>query len=98
MKYLNEYRDAGLVKNLAQKIREITTQNWVIMEICGGQTHTIMKYGLEEILPPELIIVHGPGCPVCVTSLEMIDKAIQISFGYQVQKRTYSRLRHREQM
>jgi hydrogenase expression/formation protein HypD len=79
MKYLNEYRDAGLVKNLAQKIREITTQNWVIMEICGGQTHTIMKYGLEEILPPELIIVHGPGCPVCVTSLEMIDKAIQIS-------------------
>jgi hydrogenase expression/formation protein HypD len=79
MKYLNEYRDAGLVKNLAQKIREITTQNWIIMEICGGQTHTIMKYGLEELLPRELTIVHGPGCPVCVTSLEMIDKAIQIS-------------------
>jgi len=79
MKYLNEYRDAGLVKNLAKKIREITTRNWVIMEICGGQTHTIMKYGLEEILPAELTIVHGPGCPVCVTSLEMIDKAIQIS-------------------
>jgi hydrogenase expression/formation protein HypD len=79
MKYLNEYRDAGLVKNLAGKIREITTRKWVIMEICGGQTHTIMKYGLEEILPAELTIVHGPGCPVCVTSLEMIDKAIQIS-------------------
>ena len=79
MKYLSEYRDAGLVKNLAQKIREITTQNWIIMEICGGQTHTIMKYGLEELLPRELTIVHGPGCPVCVTSLEMIDKAIQIS-------------------
>jgi hydrogenase expression/formation protein HypD len=79
MKYLNEYRDAGLVKNLAKKIREITTRKWVIMEICGGQTHTIMKYGLEEILPVELTIVHGPGCPVCVTSLEMIDKAIQIS-------------------
>jgi hydrogenase expression/formation protein HypD len=79
MKYISEYRDAGLVKNLAQKIREITTQNWIIMEICGGQTHTIMKYGLEELLPRELTIVHGPGCPVCVTSLEMIDKAIQIS-------------------
>jgi hydrogenase expression/formation protein HypD len=80
MKYLNEYRDARLVKNLAAKIGEITTQHWVIMEICGGQTHTIMKYGLEEILPSELTIVHGPGCPVCVTSLEMIDKAIQIAY------------------
>ena len=79
MKYLSEYRDAGLVKNLTKKIQEITTLEWVIMEICGGQTHTIMKYGLEELLPRELTIVHGPGCPVCVTSLEMIDKAIQIS-------------------
>lgn len=79
MKYLDEYRDAKLVKTLTSKINELITKNWLIMEICGGQTNTIMKYGLEELLPPKLTIVHGPGCPVCVTPLEMIDKAIQIA-------------------
>jgi len=79
MKYLDEYRDARLVKAYAEKIREITTASWTIMEICGGQTHSILKYGLEELLPKQLNIVHGPGCPVCVTPLEMIDKAISIA-------------------
>jgi len=79
MKYLDEYRDARLVKAYADKIMEITTASWTIMEICGGQTHSILKYGLEELLPKELNIVHGPGCPVCVTPLEMIDKAIAIA-------------------
>ncbi|UCF64171.1 MAG: hydrogenase formation protein HypD [bacterium] len=79
MKYLDEYRDARLVKAYAEKIRQLTTDSWIIMEICGGQTHSILKYGLEELLPERLNIVHGPGCPVCVTPLEMIDKAISIA-------------------
>jgi hydrogenase expression/formation protein HypD len=79
MKFIDEYRDAKLVKLFSNKIREILTQNWVIMEVCGGQTHTILKYGLEELLPDGLTVVHGPGCPVCVTPLEMIDKAITIA-------------------
>lgn len=79
MKYIDEYRDADITKALAAKIRETVTRPWTIMEICGGQTHTIMKYGLEELLPREVSIVHGPGCPVCVTPLEMIDKAIAIA-------------------
>jgi hydrogenase expression/formation protein HypD len=79
MKYIDEYRDARAVKNLAREIRRLITQEWTIMEICGGQTHSILKHGLEELLPAELTIVHGPGCPVCVTPLEMIDKAIAIA-------------------
>jgi len=74
MKYLNEYRDSTLVKNIANKIAEITTRDWSIMEICGGQTHSIMKYNLEELLPDKITLIHGPGCPVCVTPLEKIDK------------------------
>jgi len=79
MKYLDEYRNAELVKAYAKKIEQVTHNAWTLMEICGGQTHSILKYGLEEILPKELTIVHGPGCPVCVTPLEMIDKAISIA-------------------
>jgi hydrogenase expression/formation protein HypD len=79
MKYLDEYRDARPVKNLSRQIHHLVTREWTIMEICGGQTHSILKHGLEELLPAELTIVHGPGCPVCVTPLEMIDKAIAIA-------------------
>lgn len=79
MKYLAEYRDAGLVETIILEIRRLITRPWVIMEICGGQTHAIMRYGLEQLLPPEIHLVHGPGCPVCVTPLEMIDKALAIA-------------------
>lgn len=79
MKYLDEYRDATAVKNLSKKIEEITTKQWNIMEICGGQTHTIMKYSIEDLLPDKILLIHGPGCPVCVTPLEKIDKAIKIA-------------------
>jgi hydrogenase expression/formation protein HypD len=79
MKYVDEFRDEILVKNLVKKISQKTTQPWNIMEICGGQTHSIMKYGLLDLLPKELNVVHGPGCPVCVTPIEMIDKAIYLA-------------------
>ena len=75
MKYLNEYRESKLVHSLIDEINQAISQHWVIMEICGGQTHSIMKYGLDQLLPEEIELVHGPGCPVCVTSLEMIDKS-----------------------
>ncbi|MFA6403355.1 MAG: hydrogenase formation protein HypD [Salinivirgaceae bacterium] len=76
MKYVDEFRDARLVKNLIQEISKKVSQPWNIMEICGGQTHSIMKYGLPGLLPKEINLVHGPGCPVCVTPVAMIDKAI----------------------
>ena len=79
MKFIDEYREANTAKILAEKINKIITKPWTIMEICGGQTHTIMKFGIEELLPDNLSIVHGPGCPVCVTPLETIDKAIKIA-------------------
>lgn len=79
MKYLDEYRDARIARALAAEIVQRTTQPWVLMEICGGQTHTIMRYGLDELLPQEVELVHGPGCPVCVTPLETIDKAIAVA-------------------
>ncbi len=79
MKYLKEYRDSALANNLAEKIKKITTRKWSIMEICGGQTHSIMKYNIEELLPDEIDLIHGPGCPVCVTPLENIDKALKIA-------------------
>ena len=79
MKYQDEYRDAAAAKKMQQAIRAVTTRSWVIMEVCGGQTHTIVKYGIDELLPPEMELVHGPGCPVCVTSLEMIDRAHAIA-------------------
>lgn len=79
MKFIDEYRDQDTAKVLSTKIHEIITRPWTIMEICGGQTHTIMKYGIEGLLPENLSIVHGPGCPVCVTPLETIDKAVEIA-------------------
>lgn len=84
MKYLNEFRNSEITKILLQKIKKIISQPWVIMEICGGQTHSILKYGIEELLPQEITLVHGPGCPVCVTPLEMIDKAISIASRHDV--------------
>lgn len=79
MKYQDEYRDPIAAKKLQQAIRAITTRPWTIMEVCGGQTHTIVKYGIDELLPDGVELVHGPGCPVCVTSLEMIDRAHAIA-------------------
>ena len=79
MKYLTEYRDERIAHALAAEIAQRTTRPWVLMEICGGQTHTIMRYGLDELLPRGLELVHGPGCPVCVTPLETIDAAIELA-------------------
>jgi hydrogenase expression/formation protein HypD len=79
MKFLDEFRDAAVVRALIAQIRETITRPWTIMEVCGGQTHTIVRYGLDELLPPEMTLVHGPGCPVCVTPIEMIDLAIELS-------------------
>jgi hydrogenase expression/formation protein HypD len=79
MKYIDEYRSADLAAKLAAEIRRLVTRPWVLMEVCGGQTHTIVKYGIDYLLPREVELVHGPGCPVCVTSLEMIDKAHAIA-------------------
>jgi hydrogenase expression/formation protein HypD len=79
MKYLDEYRNEAMAQKLVTEICRIQTKPWVIMEVCGGQTHTIVKYGLDNLLPPGVELVHGPGCPVCVTSLEMIDKAHAIA-------------------
>jgi hydrogenase expression/formation protein HypD len=77
--YYHHYKDSHLVLAIAEKIREINTIPWRIMEICGGQTHAIKKYGLDQLLPEKIELIHGPGCPVCVTSLELIDKAIDIA-------------------
>jgi hydrogenase expression/formation protein HypD len=79
MKYIDEYRDRRIARALAADIEQRTTRPWVLMEICGGQTHTIMRYGLDELLPRGVELVHGPGCPVCVTPLETIDKAIELA-------------------
>src|SRR5215831_19375936 len=79
MKFLDEYRDREATLRLARAIREATTRPWVIMEVCGGQTHSIVRYGLDGLLPEEIELVHGPGCPVCVTPLELIDKALEIA-------------------
>lgn len=79
MKYQAEYRDPVAADQLRRAIRSATTRPWTIMEVCGGQTHSIVRYGLTELLPPELELVHGPGCPVCVTPLELIDQAIEIA-------------------
>jgi len=79
MRFLDEYRDPEMAKKLLAKIHATVTKPWVIMEICGGQTHAIMKNGIDQLLPPEIELVHGPGCPVCVTPLEKIDRAIAIA-------------------
>ena len=79
MKFLDEYRDAELAQKLAREIHRITTKPWTIMEVCGGQTHAIVKFGIDELLPKQTTLIHGPGCPVCVPPLEMIDKALEIA-------------------
>ncbi|MBC8215446.1 MAG: hydrogenase formation protein HypD [Candidatus Marinimicrobia bacterium] len=79
MKYLDEFRDPVLAKNILDEIHKTVTKPWVIMEICGGQTHSIIRNGIDQVLPKEIELVHGPGCPVCVTPLEIIDKALEIA-------------------
>lgn len=77
--YVKEFRDARLVKSLIEKLNETAVHPWVVMEICGGQTHSIMQYGIDQLLPKTIEMVHGPGCPVCVTPLEMIDRALYLA-------------------
>jgi hydrogenase expression/formation protein HypD len=79
LKFVDEYRDAKAAHELAERIKSVLTKPWTIMEICGGQTHAIVRFGIDELLPPEITLVHGPGCPVCVTSVELIEKAIEIA-------------------
>ena len=79
MKYVDEYRDPQGARRLAEAIRRATTQPWQIMEVCGGQTHAIIRFSIDKMLPPEITLIHGPGCPVCVTPIEIIDKALVIA-------------------
>lgn len=79
MKYLEEYRDPVLARSLIHRIQQTATRRWVLMEVCGGQTHTIVRQGLDELLDGQVEMIHGPGCPVCVTPLEQIDKALAIA-------------------
>lgn len=79
MRFLDEYRDGPAVRGYARAITSLVTRPWNIMEICGGQTHSIVKYGLDELMPREITLIHGPGCPVCVTPVHMIDRAIEIA-------------------
>jgi hydrogenase expression/formation protein HypD len=79
VKYIDEYRDADLTRKLLGDLRKMVTRPWTLMEVCGGQTHSIIKSGLDEMLPPEINLIHGPGCPVCVTPLELVDKAIALA-------------------
>ena len=79
MKFIDEYRDGKAAAGFAKALRRITTRPWTLMEVCGGQTHAIVKFGVDELLPDGVTLVHGPGCPVCVTPLELIEKAIEIA-------------------
>jgi len=79
MKFVDEYRDKELAHKLARELAEVTTKPWSLMEVCGGQTHAIVKFGIDKLLPECVNLIHGPGCPVCVTPLELIDKALEIA-------------------
>jgi hydrogenase expression/formation protein HypD len=79
VKYIDEYRDSVTAGAIAKDIQRITTTPWTVMEVCGGQTHTIVRFGLDSLLPPEITLIHGPGCPVCVTPVELVEKAIEIA-------------------
>ncbi len=79
MKYLSEYRDPALAKSLVAHIRAASTRRWVLMEVCGGQTHTLVRQGLDELLSEHIEMIHGPGCPVCVTPLEQLDRALHLA-------------------
>ncbi len=89
MKHVDEYRDPAAVRALAQEIARLARRPWTIMEVCGGQTHAIMKFGLDELLPETVTLVHGPGCPVCVTPIEVLDRAIAIAERPEVTLCTY---------
>jgi hydrogenase expression/formation protein HypD len=84
MKYLSEYRDAGIARGLIDRIRKTASRPWTLMEVCGGQTHTIVRQGLDELLEGSIEMIHGPGCPVCVTPLEQIDKALILAARHDV--------------
>jgi len=79
MKYLDEFSNPDLARRLIDEIHSVTTRPWAIMEVCGGQTHSIIRHGIDQLLPDEIEMIHGPGCPVCVTPLEIIDKALAIA-------------------
>src|SRR6476620_7368870 len=79
MKYLDEFSDPELARKLIDEIKATTSQRWSIMEVCGGQTHSIIRHGIDQLLPDTIEMIHGPGCPVCVTPLEIIDKALEIA-------------------
>ena len=79
MKYVDEFRSGNSVQKLAEAIHQAIRHPWTVMEVCGGQTHTIVRYGLDRLLPSELEVIHGPGCPVCVTPIELIDVACQLA-------------------
>jgi hydrogenase expression/formation protein HypD len=79
VKYLAEYRDPALARALIARIRATATRRWVLMEVCGGQTHTIVRQGIDELIGDQVEMIHGPGCPVCVTPLEQIDRALAVA-------------------
>ena len=79
MKFLEGYRDGNLAKVALKEIERTSSRNWTIMEICGGQTHAILQHGIDQLLASNIELVHGPGCPVCVTPLELLDKALMIA-------------------
>ena len=79
MKYLTEFRNGEIAQRMAREIHQVATRPWKIMEVCGGQTHSIIRNGIDQMLPQEIEMVHGPGCPVCVTPLALIDKALAIA-------------------
>lgn len=79
MKYLDEYRDDRVARSLLDRIAATVTRPWTLMEVCGGQTHTLIRQGIDQVLPEEIELVHGPGCPVCVTPVALIDRAVEIA-------------------
>ncbi len=79
MRFIDEYRDPAAARQYAEALAKITTRPWTIMEVCGGQTHAIVKFGVDTLLPPQITLLHGPGCPVCVTPVELIDRAIELA-------------------
>jgi hydrogenase expression/formation protein HypD len=79
VKYLEEFSDPVMARRLLDQIAATTTRPWALMEVCGGQTHSIIRHGIDQLLPDGIEMIHGPGCPVCVTPLEVIDKALEIA-------------------
>ncbi|MFJ1824345.1 hydrogenase formation protein HypD, partial [Streptomyces sp. NPDC088178] len=79
MKYIDEFQNPELARRLLDEIHSTVTRPWALMEVCGGQTHTIIRHGIDQLLPDQVELIHGPGCPVCVTPLEVIDKALEIA-------------------